>query len=176
MIIFLSNFLGLLIQVDVGEAADRDTFGALLVLINVLLVLAVLVTSWFSTQQSVDDSRDKENSFNLAKTMLAAERYTANSAQLVREREKASRSLVSTSMTPALPLSDPGLTWHGPTPTLHHQGSGAIKPIRSGVVVPRLGYDERTYATMVEEEKKSRDLSGSDEVARPTQSISAAML
>ncbi|CAM9638404.1 unnamed protein product, partial [Laminaria digitata] len=86
VIIFLSNFLALLIQVDAGDADNRAVFGALLVFVNVLLVLAVLVTSWFATQQSVDDSREEQNSLTLAKTMLTAERYAANSARLNRER------------------------------------------------------------------------------------------
>lgn len=176
VIIFLSNFLALLIQVEVGEAGDRDMFGALLVFVNVLLVVAVLVASWFSTQQSVDDSREEESSFTLAKTMLTAERYAANSAQMARERGTASRSLVSSSIRPTLPQSDPGLAWRGPMPTLHHQGGGAIGSTRSGVVVPRLSCDERAYATMVEEEKQGRAFSGSKEVARLTQSLSGTML
>ena len=51
--IFLSNFVGLLIKVDAPGKDSRNVLGALLVAINVVLVLAVLVTSWFTTQQQV---------------------------------------------------------------------------------------------------------------------------
>ncbi|CAN0460100.1 unnamed protein product, partial [Laminaria digitata] len=77
------------IKVDAAGEDNRAVFGALLVFVNVLLVLAVLVTSWFATQQSVDDSREEENTFTLAKTMLTAEQYAATSARLTRERNSA---------------------------------------------------------------------------------------
>ena len=86
VIIFLSNFLALLIKVDAAGEENRAAFGGLLVAINVLLVLAVLVASWFATQQSVDDHREEENSFTVAKTMLTAERYAADSTRHSRER------------------------------------------------------------------------------------------
>lgn len=92
MVIFLSNFLALLIKVDVGGEDDRAAFGVLLVAVNVLLVLAVLLTSWFAVQQSVDDSRDDENAFNVAKTMLTAEQDTAKLARSARDR-RSTRSL-----------------------------------------------------------------------------------
>lgn len=174
MIIFLSNFLALLIQVDVGEADDRDVFGALLVFVNVLLVLAVLVTSWFATQQSVDDSREEENSFTLAKTMLTAEQYAANSARLARESGKTRMSLASSSIRPGLPPSDPGLVWRGPAPLLY-QGGGAIETARSEVVVPSLGSELSAYPAMVAEEKKGRGYPGSQEIARPTHPLPATM-
>ena len=98
MVIFLSNFLALLVKVDVGGEDNRAAFGVLLIAINVLLVLAVLVTSWFAVQQSVDDSRDDDNAFNLARTMLTAEQDTAKHARLVRER----RSKNSLAPSPAL--------------------------------------------------------------------------
>lgn len=86
MVIFLSNFLALLIKVDVGGKDDRYAFGVLLVAVNVLLILAVLLTSWFAVQQSVDDSRDDENAFNVAKTMLTAEQDIAKHARFARDR------------------------------------------------------------------------------------------
>lgn len=84
MVIFLSNFLALLIKVDAGEEGDRAVFGGLLVAINVLLILAVVLTSWFAVQQSVDDFRGEHNSLTIATAMLTAEQYAANSAQLTR--------------------------------------------------------------------------------------------
>lgn len=53
VVIFLSNFLGLLIQVDAAGQDNGNILGGLLVAINVLLALAVLMTSWFATQQQV---------------------------------------------------------------------------------------------------------------------------
>lgn len=51
--IFLNNFVGLLIKVDAPGQDNRDVLGGLLVAINVFLVVAVLVTSWLATQQGV---------------------------------------------------------------------------------------------------------------------------
>lgn len=86
VVIFLSNFLALLIKVDVGGEDNRAAFGVLLIAVNVMLVLAVLLTSWFAVQQSVDDHRDDDNAFNLAKTMLTAEQDTAKHARSARKR------------------------------------------------------------------------------------------
>lgn len=137
MIIFLSNFLALLIKVDAGEVNNRNVFGALLVAINVLLVLAVLVTSWFATQQSVDDHREGETTFNMAQTMLTAEQYAASGARL-KGSGRVSRSRTSsasvrpglsspeppTDVRPGLPRSDQGVVWRGPTHALRRQLSG----------------------------------------------------
>ena len=54
----MSNFLALLIKLDDAGDEERSTLGALMVMINIALVLAVLVTSWCSTQQTVDDHRE----------------------------------------------------------------------------------------------------------------------
>lgn len=86
MVIFLSNFLALLIKVDAVSEDNAPALGGLLVAVNVLLVLAVLFTSWFSMQQSVDDSRDDENTFTLARAMLTAEQHAANIIQNTRNR------------------------------------------------------------------------------------------
>lgn len=85
--IFLSNFLALLVKVDAAGSGRRDVLGALIVAVNVVLVGAVIVTSWFTTQQSVDDSRGEDNSFALAKSMVTAERLAANSVRTRRDRE-----------------------------------------------------------------------------------------
>lgn len=53
MVIFLSNFLVLLIKVDAAGEDKRAVLGGLLVAINIWLVLAVLFSSWFATQQQV---------------------------------------------------------------------------------------------------------------------------
>ena len=136
MIIFLSNFLALLIKVDAGEKSNRNVFGALLVAVNVLLVLAVLVTSWFATQQSVDDHREGENTFNMAKTMLTAEQYAASSARVTRSGRVPGSMAPSASVRPdlsppdssdvrpGLPRSDRGIVWRGPAQALRRQLSG----------------------------------------------------
>lgn len=91
VVIFLSNFLALLIKVDAAGEGKRSTLGGLLVALNVGLALAVILTSWFATQQSVDDSRDDENMLTVAKTMVTAERLAETSARLNRD-DKASAS------------------------------------------------------------------------------------
>lgn len=74
--IFLSNFLALLIKVDAAGENNRAALGGLLVTVNALLLLAVLFATWVSVQKSVDDARSEENTFALTKAMLAAERST----------------------------------------------------------------------------------------------------
>lgn len=84
MVIFLSNFLALLIKGDAAGESNRDMLGGLVVAVNIVLILAVLFTTWFSTQQQVDDSRDNENIFTTAKTMakIADRRVTPDSSGL----------------------------------------------------------------------------------------------
>ena len=88
MVIFLSNFLALLIKVDAAGEENRAALGGILIAMNVLLILAVLATSWFATQQSVDDHREEESSLALAKTMLTFEQRTGDTARLAREENK----------------------------------------------------------------------------------------
>ena len=80
--IFLSNFLALLIKVNTAGEGNRDFLGGIMVALNSLLILAVLFSTWFATQQSVDDSRDEENPVALAKTMLTFEQRRADDARL----------------------------------------------------------------------------------------------
>lgn len=87
VIIFLTNFLALLIKVDSAGEGSRDVLGGILVAVNVLLIVAVLLSSWLSTQQSVDDHRDGETAYNVAGKMLTFEQLAAKSAR----RSRASR-------------------------------------------------------------------------------------
>lgn len=96
MVIFLSNFLALLIKVNAAGQDNRSALGVLLVAVNVLLALAVLLASWFTAQQSLDDSRDEDNDFNLAKAMLTAEQDAAEITRLTREEH---------AMIPSAPFS-----------------------------------------------------------------------
>lgn len=54
MVIFLSHFLALLVKVESAEG-QQTVLGGILVAVNVLLSLAVLLATWFSTQQTVDE-------------------------------------------------------------------------------------------------------------------------
>lgn len=85
MIIFLTNFLALLIKVDAAGEDNRSTLGGVLVAVNVLLAFVVISTSWFAVQQSVDDSRSKDNDFNVAMAMFAAERGASQIIRSTRE-------------------------------------------------------------------------------------------
>eukprot|EP00752_Nemacystus_decipiens_P006743 g6060.t1 len=89
VVIFLSNFLALLIKVHSAE--DQQTLlGVILVAVNVLLFLAVLLATWFATQQAVDDHRAGENTVALAGSMLTFELRAAASSRSIRERRAAS--------------------------------------------------------------------------------------
>ena len=93
----MSNFLALLIKVDAAEVTDSAVFGGVLVAVNLLLVLAVLVTSWFAVQQSVDESHGEDSTLAVAKAMLTAEQYAAESARLTRSvRARMSSAFFST--------------------------------------------------------------------------------
>ncbi len=92
MVIFLSNFLALLIKVDSG--GGQQTFlGAILVVVNVLLFLAVVLATWFATQQAVDDHRQGESAAAVAGTMLTFELRAAASSRSMREAAASSRSM-----------------------------------------------------------------------------------
>lgn len=88
MVIFLSNFLALLIKVD--SAGGQQTFlGSILVAVNVLLFLAVLLATWFATQQAVDEHRGGENAVAMAGTMLTFELQAAASSRSMRQQATA---------------------------------------------------------------------------------------
>ena len=92
MVIFLSNFLALLIKVD--SAQDQQTFlGGILVAVNLLLFLAVVLATWFATQQAVDDHRAGENAVAVAGTMLTFELQAAASSRSMREQAASRRSM-----------------------------------------------------------------------------------
>ena len=124
----MSNFLALLIKVDAGEEGNRAAFGTILVAVNVFLVLAVLASSWFATQQSVDDSREEENPLTIAKTMLTAEQHGDSNARLTRTG-RVPISSVSSSVRPYLPSSDPDVVWGdsmAPRGRLRRSATGAV--------------------------------------------------
>ena len=59
--------------------------------INVLLFLAVVLATWFATQQAVDDHKAGENAVAVAGTMLTFELQAAASSRSMRGRVAASR-------------------------------------------------------------------------------------
>lgn len=55
----MNNFLALLVKLEGDvEGGSHSALGGLMVMINVALFLAVLVTSWYATQQAVDAHRE----------------------------------------------------------------------------------------------------------------------
>lgn len=80
VVIFLSNFLALLIKVDAVGDGNNDALGGLLVAVNVMLVTAVILTSWFSTQQEIVEAKDDESNFSLAMNMINADRVVIEQA------------------------------------------------------------------------------------------------
>ena len=85
MVIFLSNFFALLIKLDATGEGNDKTLGALLVTVNVMLVVAVILTSWFSIQQQVDEANDDKNTYNMAMKMVRTGRLSAEHARLAGE-------------------------------------------------------------------------------------------
>lgn len=109
VVIFLSNFLALLIKVDAVGEDNEPALGRVLVAVNVLLALAVLFASWFAVQQSVDDSRGDENAFTIARAMLTAEQHAANIIQNIRSRS-ATISSSAISVGRDVPPSGPSIS------------------------------------------------------------------
>lgn len=95
VVIFLSNFLALLIKVNAAGEGNRDVLGGIMVAINLLLVVAVLSSTWFAAQQSVDDALDDENPVALARTMLTFEQRAAEDARVKREERAPASSVPS---------------------------------------------------------------------------------
>lgn len=93
VIIFLSNFLALLIKADAAGEEHREVLGGLLVAINLGLILAVVLTSWFATKQIVADARAEDNAFLLAKT-IATNEFQASTRRL-QTRESRGSSILS---------------------------------------------------------------------------------
>lgn len=106
MIIFLSNFLALLIKADAAGEDRREALGGLLVAINLGLILAVILTSWFATTQSVADSRADDNTFALTKTIATNELLASTRRLQTRDRRHAHMA------APVAPLVTSGVV-HG---------------------------------------------------------------
>lgn len=85
VVIFMSNFLALLIRVEAAGEEKTETMGIVLVIVNIALVVAVACTTWFATQQSIDDAGEEDSVATMAKTMLEAERHGTGTPGLLRE-------------------------------------------------------------------------------------------
>lgn len=79
MVIFLSNFLALLIRVRAAGEDNRAVLAAILVVVNVFLFLAVVAATWFSTQQTVDNLRDGTDVLAVASSVGMFKGLTADS-------------------------------------------------------------------------------------------------
>lgn len=117
VIIFLSNFLALLIKVDGAGSGRRDVLAALIVVVNVALVGSVILTSWFATQKTVGDSQAGDNPFTVVKSMITAERLEANSVHT-----RKNRGLTEVSSGGAQP---------GPVPVGELEASSGTRPVIS---------------------------------------------
>lgn len=135
MVIFLSNFLALLIKAGAAGEGNRAALGGILIAVNVFLILAVLSASWFATQKMVDDNRNGESGFSVARTMLTHEQLAATT----RREERAEGVNVET-----------GRRKSGAGGSLSASSSLSVGMMRSsGSVGPRRGGS--VSAAMVEE-------------------------
>lgn len=76
IVIFLSNFLALLIQADAAGEGRRNSLGAVMVAINVVLIFSVLLATCLTTQQALGDHFEGEDDVAVAGTMLTFEQRT----------------------------------------------------------------------------------------------------
>ncbi len=132
MVIFLSNFLALLIKVDAAGEGNRTALGGILVAVNIFLILAVLSTSWFATQQSVEEAREDESSLALAKTMLTFDQRRAAAAAGASAAGSADRAYTSGGKKLTAPTSS-GSSAIGPRPSRPPPGDAAANGAAAGV-------------------------------------------
>ena len=89
VVIFLSNFLALLIKVDAAGRGNREILGGILVAVNVLLFVAVVFATWFATHQAIADTRDGAEALGVARAVLTFEKRAAASARFTRQQTSA---------------------------------------------------------------------------------------
>lgn len=89
MVIFLSNFLALLIKVDAAGEGNRQVLGGILVAINVLLFAAVVLATWLATHQAVVETREGDEALGVARAVLTFEKRAAASARFTRQQTSA---------------------------------------------------------------------------------------
>lgn len=123
IIIFLNNYLGLLIKTRAAGNGRLNALGVPIVLVNLALVVAVIVTSWFATQQSVENSWAEDNSLSVARSMITTEHSLGNAT-----REKQCNEASLQSFEPAHLSPDSGSEGGG--------GSGGVSPATPGPVPP----------------------------------------
>ena len=97
MVIFLSNFLALLIKADAAGEDNREILGGILVAVNVLLFVAVVFATWFATHQAVVDTRDGAEALGVARAVLTFEKRAAASARFTRQQTTSSALLLASS-------------------------------------------------------------------------------
>lgn len=100
MVIFLNNFLALLIKVDTAGRRNREVLGGILVAANVLLFVAVVFATWFATHQAIADTDDGAETLGVAQAVLTFEKRAAASARFTRQQTSALVS--SSSVAPGL--------------------------------------------------------------------------
>lgn len=134
VIIFLTNFLALLIKVDAAGEDSRSALGGLLVAVNVLLALAVIFTSWFALQQSVDDARIDGNALSVARVMLTADRGASQTIRSTGERSATVSSAPCLATHDNLPIAPSRTRWGAGSSRLNERGSTRGATIREDVV------------------------------------------
>eukprot|EP00752_Nemacystus_decipiens_P008150 g7289.t1 len=91
VVIFLSNFLALLIKADAAGDRNCEVLGGILVAVNVLLFVAVAFATWFATHQAVADTRDGAEALGVARAVLTFEKQAAASARFTRQHTSTSK-------------------------------------------------------------------------------------
>lgn len=81
IIIFLNNYLGLLIKARAAGNGRLNALGVPIVLVNLALIVAVIVTSWVATQQSVESSWAEDNTLSVARSMITTEHSLSNATR-----------------------------------------------------------------------------------------------
>lgn len=87
-IIFLNNYLALLIKAQDAGNGRLDALGVPIVLVNLTLVAAVIVTSYIAMHQTIEETRADDSTISVAMSIITTEYSLENSGQ---EGEQGSR-------------------------------------------------------------------------------------
>lgn len=144
MVIFLSNFLALLIKVDAAGEGNREVLGGILVSINVLLFIAVVFATWFATHQAVVETRDGDEALGVARAVFTFEKRAAASARFTRQQTVAllSSSSVGSGLRPrgGVPKGEGDVARMGPTAAA--TGTSSDDRVESATAIKQEAFSE----------------------------------
>lgn len=126
---------------DAGSQDNRSALGVFLVVVNLALFLAAILTSWFAVQKAVDETRDGDNAFRVAKVMLRAERTAFQNIRSTRELDvrPTSSSAQSLAGHEVPPFPPPRIRRHVGSSRRNERGGAGGESTSDDAVLPGRG-------------------------------------